>query len=178
MTKTIITIIIIIMKIRRPLGAHGCGAQRASLVFLPFCTILELPILSSCILWSSDLSFPVFWSPSNLFTGCQWAPAAPIYLKLPCPLGPGTPSQIPYLQHISHIRHIWPPCHVIWRPWKQKVFQITSIGSQNGANFDMKNRPETDFKAKMQNITKHHYLLCSVKVSHLKNTHIVRYMGS
>ena len=33
---------------------------------------------------------------------------------------------------------------------------------------DVKNRFKTDFKAKMQNITKHHYLLCSVKVSHLK----------
>ena len=36
------------------------------------------------------------------------------------------------------------------------------------SRFDVKNRPKTDFKAKMQNITKHHYLLCSVKVSHLK----------
>ena len=32
----------------------------------------------------------------------------------------------------------------------------------------IKNRLKTDVKAKMQNITKHHYLLCSVKVSHLK----------
>ena len=36
------------------------------------------------------------------------------------------------------------------------------------SKFDVKNRVKTDFKAKMQNITKHHYLLCSVKVSHLK----------
>ena len=34
--------------------------------------------------------------------------------------------------------------------------------------FCIKNRLETDFKAKVQNLTKHHYLLCSVKVSHLK----------
>ena len=33
---------------------------------------------------------------------------------------------------------------------------------------DVKNRLKTNFKAKMQNITKHHYLLCSVKVSHLR----------
>ena len=36
------------------------------------------------------------------------------------------------------------------------------------SQFGIKNRLKTDFKAKMQNITKHHYLLCSVKVSHLK----------
>ena len=36
------------------------------------------------------------------------------------------------------------------------------------SQFDIKNGPKTDFKAKMQNITKHHYLLCSVKVSHLR----------
>ena len=36
------------------------------------------------------------------------------------------------------------------------------------SQFDFKNRSKTDFKANMQNITKHHYLLCSVNVSHLK----------
>ena len=34
--------------------------------------------------------------------------------------------------------------------------------------FCINNQPETDFRAKVQNITKHNYLLCSVKVSHLK----------
>ena len=33
---------------------------------------------------------------------------------------------------------------------------------------DDKNRIKTDYKAKVQNITKHNYLLCSVKVSHLR----------
>ena len=36
------------------------------------------------------------------------------------------------------------------------------------SQFDIENRFQTDFKAKMQNTTKHNYLLCSVKVSHLK----------
>ena len=36
------------------------------------------------------------------------------------------------------------------------------------SQFGIKNRLKIYFKAKMQNITKHHYLLCSVKVSHLK----------
>ena len=36
------------------------------------------------------------------------------------------------------------------------------------SQFDVKHRVKTDFKAKMQNITKHNYLVCSVKVSHLK----------
>ena len=36
------------------------------------------------------------------------------------------------------------------------------------SQLDVKNRLKTNFKAKMQNITKQHYLLCSVKVRHLK----------
>ena len=147
-------------------GPSGHTAVRkcvASLVFLPFCTILELPILSSCILWSSDLSFPVFWSPSNLFTGCYWAPATPIYLKIPCCLSPGTPSQIPYLQHISHIRHIWPPCRVMWSPWEQKVCQMTSIRSLNLADLTSK----IDLKLILKQTCKtsrNIIILCPVKI--------------
>ena len=36
------------------------------------------------------------------------------------------------------------------------------------SQFDVKHRLKTNFKAKNLNITKHHYLLCPVKVSHLK----------
>ena len=36
------------------------------------------------------------------------------------------------------------------------------------SQFDVKKILKIDFKAKMQNITKHHYLQCSVKVSRLK----------
>ena len=43
------------------------------------------------------------------------------------------------------------------------------------SQFDVKNQVKTDLEAKMQNITKHHYLLCSVKVSHLKKTHFTTY---
>ena len=34
--------------------------------------------------------------------------------------------------------------------------------------FCIKHQPETDFRANMLNITKHHYRLCAVKVSHLR----------
>ena len=36
------------------------------------------------------------------------------------------------------------------------------------SKFEVKSRLKTNLKAKMQNITKHNYLLCFVKVSHLK----------
>ena len=46
------------------------------------------------------------------------------------------------------------------------------------SEFDIKNRIKTDFKVKMQNITKHYYLLCSVKVSHLKKHTFSNIWGS
>ena len=90
-------------------------------------------------------------------------------------LSPGTPSQIPYLQHISHIRHIWPPCHVIWWPWKQKVSQMTSIGSQNGANLASKIVLKLILKQKCKtsrNIIIY-YVLWRSAIS--KNTHFTTY---
>ena len=41
-------------------------------------------------------------------------------------------------------------------------------GEPKWSQFDIKNRLKTDSKANMQNITKHHYLLCSAKVGHFK----------
>ena len=63
--------------------------------------------------------------------------------------------------------------HVATMPRNMVTLEAKSLPSDlhwepKWSQFGIKNRLKTDLKAKMQNITKHHYLLCSVKVSHLK----------
>ena len=50
----------------------------------------------------------------------------------------------------------------------EKSPQIISIGALNGADLASKTEQKRIFYAKIQNVTKRNYLLCSVKVGHLK----------
>ena len=157
---------------RRPPGAHGCGEVRADLVFLPFWSV------RSCLLAYCGVLISVF-----LFSGlpaiCLLVASGPrrlpISLTWAYELSPGTPSQIPYLQHISHIRHIWPPCRVIWSPWEQKVCPMTSIRSLNGANLMSKIELKLILKQKCKtsrNIIIYYVLWRSAAS---KNTHFSTY---
>ena len=70
---------------------------------------------------------------------------------------------------------MWPPCHVIWWPWKQKVSQMTSIGSQNGTNLASKIVLKLILKQKCKtsrNIIIY-YVLWRSAIS--KNTHFTTY---
>ena len=69
-----------------------------------------------------------------------------------------------YLTHTPHVATM--PRNMVTLEAKSLPNDLHS--EPKWSKFDIKNRAKTDFKAKMQNITKHHYLLCSVKVSHLK----------
>ena len=150
---------------------------------------IALPVLSSCHsvpFWSCRSCLLAYcgvlisvFQFSGLPAICLLVASGPralvITLTWACQLFPGTPSQIPYLQHISHIRHIWPPCRVIWWPWKQKVSQMTSIGSQNGANLtskiELKLTSKQKFKTSRNIII--YYVLWRSAIS--KNTHFTTY---
>ena len=69
-----------------------------------------------------------------------------------------------YLTHTPHMATM--PRNMVTLGAKSLPNDLHSEGKWS--QFEIKNRLKTDFKAKMQNITKHHYLLCSVKVSRLK----------
>ena len=78
-----------------------------------------------------------------------------------------------YLTHTAHMATM--PRNMLTLKAKSLPHDLHS--EPKSSQFYVKNRVKTDFKAKMQNITKHHYLLCSVKVSHPKKPHTLRPMG-
>ena len=69
-----------------------------------------------------------------------------------------------YLTHMPHMATM--PRNMVTLGAKSLPNDLHS--EPKWSQFDIKHGRKTDFKAKMQNITKHHYLLCSVNVSHLK----------
>ena len=127
---------------RRPYPPAPCGhtavrmrSQSCLLAILYHSGVADLVFLHIVEFWSQFSSFLV--SQQSVY----WLLVGPGDSQLPptsMSSRPWDPSQILYLQHISHIRHIWPPFNVIWLPWEQKVSQMTSIGSQNGANLTSK----------------------------------------
>ena len=69
-----------------------------------------------------------------------------------------------YLTHTAHMATM--PRNMV--TLEEKSLPNDPHSESKWSQFDIKNRFKTDFKPKMQNITKHHYLLRSVKVGHLK----------
>ena len=69
-----------------------------------------------------------------------------------------------YLTHTPHMATM--PRNMVTLGAKSLLNDLHS--EPKWSQFDIKNQVKTDFKAKMQNITKHNYLVCSVKVSRLK----------
>ena len=118
-------------------GPSGHTAVWYFLPILSSCHSVPFWSCRSCLLAYCGVLISVFQF-SGLPAICLLVASGPrrlvITSKWAYELSPGTPSQIPYLQHISHICHIWPPLRVIWSPWEQKVSQLTSIRGLNGAN--------------------------------------------